>query len=69
VPFDASSGNQSNSTQVQDKQKGDSTQVQGKQKAIITDRNQANSSKGIHSMEATIPVVHVGKKGEVITNN
>lgn len=46
-----------------------STQVQGKQKAIITDRNQANSSEGVHSMEATIPVVHVGKKGEVITNN
>ena len=51
---DESSGNQS-----------DSTLVQSKQEAIITDGDQANSSKGIHSMEATIPVVHVGKKREV----
>ena len=47
----------------------DSTLVQSKQKAITIDRDQANSSKGIHSMEATIPVVHVGKKREVTINN
>jgi hypothetical protein len=46
----------------------DRTQVQSKQKAITTDRDQDNSSKGIHSMEATIPVLHVGKK-EVTINN
>jgi hypothetical protein len=41
----------------------DNTPVQSKQKTITTDRDQVNSSKGIHSIEATMQVIHVGKKG------
>jgi hypothetical protein len=40
----------------------DNTPVQSKQKTITTDRDQVNSSKGIHSIEATMQVIHVGKK-------
>jgi len=56
--LDASSYDQSDNIQGKDKQKG----VMG------FGRDQASSSNGIHSMQATIPVLHVGNKEKFASN-